>query len=54
MPNAVNAFTKILFEKNIGKLLGARVIVREIVDKRADVFATAIKAGMKVEDLQDF
>ncbi|AJI73700.1 hypothetical protein FTDG_00959 [Francisella tularensis subsp. novicida GA99-3548] len=53
MPNAVNVFTKILFEKNTGKLLGAQVIGRGIVDKRADVFATAIKAGMTVEDLQD-
>ncbi|MDE5031902.1 pyridine nucleotide-disulfide oxidoreductase, partial [Francisella tularensis subsp. holarctica] len=49
MPNAVNVFTNILFEKNIGKLLGAQVIGRGIVDKIADVFATAIKAGMTVE-----
>ena len=53
MPNAQNVFTKILFEKNTGKLLGAQTIGKGIVDKRADVFATAIKAGMTVEDLQD-
>ncbi|MDE5009186.1 pyridine nucleotide-disulfide oxidoreductase, partial [Francisella tularensis subsp. holarctica] len=53
MPNAVNVFTKILFVKNIGKLLGAQVRGRGIVDKRADVFATAITAGMTVDDLQD-
>ncbi|MEY8713731.1 FAD-dependent oxidoreductase [Francisella philomiragia] len=53
MPNAQNVFTKILFESNTGKLLGAQTIGKGIVDKRADVFATAIKAGMTVEDLQD-
>ncbi|MBK2025230.1 FAD-dependent oxidoreductase [Francisella philomiragia] len=53
MPNAQNVFTKILFESNTGKLLGAQTIGKGIVDKRADVFATAIKAVMTVEDLQD-
>lgn len=51
MPNVVNVFTKILFEKNTDKLLGVQVISWGIVDKRADVFTTAIKAGMTVEDL---
>lgn len=53
MPNAEHVFTKVLFDKNTGKLLGAQVVGKGIVDKRADVFATAIKAGMTVEDLQD-
>ncbi|AXA33454.1 FAD-dependent oxidoreductase [Francisella adeliensis] len=53
MPNAEHVFTKILFEKSSGKLLGAQVVGKGIVDKRADVFATAIKAGMTIEDLQD-
>ena len=53
MPNAEHVFTKILFEKGSGKLLGAQVVGKGIVDKRADVFATAIKAGMTIEDLQD-
>ena len=42
-----------MFESNTGKLLGAQTIGKGIVDKRADVFATAINAGMTVEDLQD-
>ena len=53
MPNAEHVFTKVLFERNTGKLLGAQVVGKGMVDKRADVFATAIKAGMTVEDLQD-
>lgn len=53
MPNAEHVFTKILFEKNTGKLIGAQVVGKGIVDKRADVFATAIKAGLTIEDLQD-
>lgn len=53
MPGAEHVFTKILFEKDTGKLLGAQVVGKGIVDKRADVFATAIKAGMTIEDLQD-
>ncbi|RSL95983.1 hypothetical protein CEP52_011717 [Fusarium oligoseptatum] len=35
-----------------GKILGAQVVGKEGVDKRIDVFATAMRAGMTVEDLE--
>ncbi|MFC4892493.1 FAD-dependent oxidoreductase [Pseudofrancisella aestuarii] len=53
MPGAKPIFMKIIFEKRTGKLLGAQAIGKGDVAKRMDVFATAIKAGMTVEDLQD-
>lgn len=53
MPDASPIFMKIIFDKNDGKLLGAQAVGKGMVDKRMDVFATAIKAGMTVEDLQD-
>ncbi|WP_150467001.1 FAD-dependent oxidoreductase [Francisella sp. SYW-9] len=53
MPGVKPIFMKIIFEKNTGKLLGAQATGQGIVDKRMDVLATAIKAGMTVEDLQD-
>ncbi len=40
-------------EPGAGKLLGAQVIGREGTDKRVDVLATAIRAGMTVFDLQE-
>ncbi|MHC1694355.1 MAG: FAD-dependent oxidoreductase [Eubacteriales bacterium] len=52
-PGAVNMSVKILFEKTTGKLLGAQVIGFDGVDKRCDVFATAIRAGMSVGDLTE-
>ena len=44
---------KILFSPKEGKLLGAQIIGNEGVDKRIDVLATALKAGMTVHDLED-
>jgi len=41
---------KVLFSPNDGKLLGAQVVGYDGVDKRIDVLATAIKAGMTVYD----
>ena len=38
-------------DKNTGKLLGAQIVGTNGVDKRIDVFATAITFGAKVEDL---
>ena len=43
---------KVLFSPNDGKLLGAQVVGYDGVDKRIDVLATAIKAGMTVYDLE--
>ncbi len=42
---------KAVADKNTGKLLGVQIIGTNGVDKRIDVFATAITFGAKVEDL---
>ncbi len=42
---------KVLFEKETQRLLGAQIVGYDGVDKRIDVLATAICAGMKVTDL---
>ena len=44
---------KVVFEKETYRLLGAQIIGYEGVDKRIDVLATAIRAGMKATELQD-
>ena len=44
---------KVLFEKKNFRLLGAQIIGYEGVDKRIDVIATAIKAGMKATELKE-
>ena len=52
-PGAEMMAIKILFAPNDGKLLGAQIVGGKGVDKRTDVLATAIKAGMTVFDLQE-
>ena len=44
---------KVLFEKGTGRLLGAQIVGRDGVDKRIDVLAAAIRAGMTGADLQE-
>lgn len=44
---------KVVFEKQTYRLLGAQVIGYEGVDKRIDVLATAISAGLKATQLKD-
>ena len=44
---------KVVFEKDTYRLLGAQIVGYEGVDKRIDVLATAIRAGMKATDLKD-
>ena len=44
---------KVIFEKATWRLLGAQIIGYEGVDKRIDVLATAIHAGMKATQLKD-
>lgn len=44
---------KVLFEKGTGKLLGAQIVGSDGVDKRIDVLATAIRAGMTAADLTE-
>ncbi|MBR4435871.1 MAG: FAD-dependent oxidoreductase [Clostridia bacterium] len=44
---------KILFEKETDRLLGAQIVGYDGVDKRIDVIATAIRAGMKASELKN-
>lgn len=44
---------KVVFEKESYRLLGAQIIGYEGVDKRIDVLATAIHAGLKATQLKD-
>lgn len=52
-PNATHMMIKTLFEKNTGKILGAQIVGFEGVDKRCDILATAIRAGMTAYDLTE-
>ena len=44
---------KVLFEKGTLRILGAQIIGRDGVDKRIDVIATAIRAGLKATELTE-
>ena len=44
---------KVVFEKGTYRLLGAQIVGYEGVDKRIDVLATAIHAGLKATQLKD-
>ena len=44
---------KVLFAPETGKLLGVQAVGRDGVDKRLDVFATALKGSMTVHDLAE-
>lgn len=52
-PGAIPVSIKLLFEKKNGKILGAQIVGVIGVDKRIDVLATAIRAGMTVFDLEE-
>lgn len=52
-PGAVSMAIKLLFKKDDGKILGAQITGYDGVDKRMDVIATAIRAGMTVFDLTE-
>ena len=52
-PGAQQMHIKILFDKQNGKLLGAQIVGKDGVDKRIDIFATAIRNNLDVFDLQD-
>ena len=51
-PDAKPMHLKVLFAKDDGRLLGAQAIGADGVDKRIDVIATALRAGMTIEDLE--
>lgn len=44
---------KVVFEKGTYRLLGAQIVGYEGVDKRIDVLATAIRAGLSATELKD-
>ncbi len=50
-PGAVNMALKLIFENATGRILGAQIVGFDGVDKRIDVIATAMRAGMTVYDL---
>ncbi len=52
-PGSFPMSIKILFAPDTGKLIGAQVIGSDGVDKRIDIFATAIRHGLTVVDLTE-
>lgn len=52
-PGARVMTMKVLFEKETFRLLGAQIVGYEGVDKRIDVLAAAIHAGMSAADLKE-
>lgn len=52
-PGAERIHLKLLFEPGTGRILGAQGVGKAGVDKRVDVIAMAIQAGMTVFDLEE-
>lgn len=52
-PGATPVMTKLVVEEGTGRLLGAQVLGESGVDKRVDVFATAIAGKMTMDDLEN-
>ena len=52
-PGAERVSLKVLFDPTSGKLLGAQAVGLDGIDKRIDVIATAIYAGLTVQDLMN-
>lgn len=53
MPGAQPLFTKLVYEKGTGRVLGAQAMSRGAADKRVDVISTAIRFGATIYDLKD-
>jgi NADPH-dependent 2,4-dienoyl-CoA reductase/sulfur reductase-like enzyme/rhodanese-related sulfurtransferase len=51
-PGSASMHLKLLFAPGDGRILGAQIVGYDGVDKRLDVLATAIRAGMSVFDLE--
>ncbi len=51
-PGATQISMKLLFNPQSGKILGAQAVGKEGVDKRIDVLAVALRAGLTVYDLE--
>ncbi len=52
-PGAQNMLVKALFDPDTGRILGAQIVGPAGVDKRIDVFAAAIRAGLTGDDLAE-
>lgn len=52
-PGAERLDMKVLFHFKTGQLLGAQIVGVQGVDKRIDVIATAMKAGLSIDELAD-
>jgi len=52
-PGATPMVMKLLFAPDDGRVLGAQVVGVDGVDKRIDVLATAMRAGMSVQELTE-
>jgi len=52
-PNARAMTLKLIFKKESFRILGAQIVGYDGVDKRIDVIATAIRAGLKAHELKD-
>jgi NADPH-dependent 2,4-dienoyl-CoA reductase/sulfur reductase-like enzyme/rhodanese-related sulfurtransferase len=51
-PGATQMSLKLLFDPQDGTILGAQAVGQDGVDKRIDVLAVAMRAGLTVQDLQ--
>ncbi|GAA0367764.1 FAD-dependent oxidoreductase [Alkalibacterium iburiense] len=52
-PGAKTIVLKLIFNPTTGKIYGAQAVGEDGVDKRIDVLATAIKAGLTIADLPE-
>jgi len=52
-PGAKLLTIKLLTERESGRLLGAQVVGESGVDKRIDVLATALHAGLRIDELEE-
>ena len=52
-PGASQISMKLLFDPKSGKILGAQAVGKEGIDKRIDVLAVALRAGLTVYDLEN-
>ena len=52
-PGSESLVMKVIFEQNTGRILGAQIVGGAGSDKRIDVIATAIRAGMDATDLTE-
>ncbi len=52
-PGGRNMSIKVLFDRKDGKVIGSQIVGYDGVDKRTDVLATAIRAGMTFDDLAE-